>query len=70
MSATYMNDIKKLSSKLPFSISIFCRQYISFSNSNTTQTKISKVTEWLNVNKLLLNIKKELNIFKPSNEKT
>ena len=72
----YVNDIETCSQLLSFVL--FANDtYIFYSNkclktvNEVIQAEINKVSEWLNVNKLLLNITKtKFIVFRSSNKKT
>ena len=71
----YINDIENSSKLLSFILfaddtTILCSNRCLKSLNNTMQTEIHKVTEWLNVNKLSLNIKKtKFILFRSTNKK-
>ena len=71
----YINDIENSSKLLSFILladdtTICCSNSYLKTLNNIMQTEINKVTDWLNVNKLSLNIKKtKLILFRSSNKK-
>ena len=70
----YKNDIENSSKLLPFILladntTISCRNSCLRTLNNATQTEINKVSEWLNVNRLSLSIKKtKFNLFRSPNK--
>ena len=71
----YINDIENSSKLLSFILfaddtTILCSNSCLKTLNNTMQTEINEVTEWLNVNKLSLNIKKtKFILFRSTNKK-